>query len=144
MRKFNAECGKKHVIFATSSPVDEFYTEKAIDGKKDAVIHCNPLTVLLNQKRLDKLGQMGLDAWLAQFDLQKSSPIDKLRTQCSDEDLLATLKSRHLQAPAEILAWSRKMSCNLDDFNKEVSRVREQLIAGEQAKAQANVDPKTE
>ena len=144
MRKFNVICGQKHVVFATSSPVDEFYIEKVVDGKKDAVIHCNPLIVLLNQKRLDKLGQMGLDSWLAQFDLQKSSAIDKLRSQCSDEDLLSVLKSRHLQAPAEILAWSRKMSSQLDEFKSEVSRVREQLIAEEQAKTQANVEPNNE
>ena len=68
---------------------------------------------------------MGLSDWLNQFKLQKTSALDELRKQCSDADLLSTLKSRHLQSPAELLAWSRYMSSNLDKFNNEVKAVLE-------------------
>lgn len=125
MKTFNLRIGQKQMVFASSTPIDEFYFEEICnkDGNSFSISYTNPLHLLLNQKRLNKLGQMGLDEWLGQFDLKKSSPIEELRKQCSDEDLLKTIKSRHLQAPAEILAWSRYMSQNLDEFNDNVKSV---------------------
>lgn len=128
MSKFNLNIGLKQMVFCSPSVVDEFYTEKTVCSKNpesEIVLHCNPLHVLLNQKRLDKLGAMGLDQWLAQFDLKKTSDLEKLRSQCSDDDLIATLKSRHLQAPAEVLAWSRYMASNMNEFNEQVKAALE-------------------
>lgn len=121
--RFNLNIGMKQMIFTSASPIDEFYCEKTVcrDNKKVQLrVHVNPLHLLLNQKRLDKLGTMGLEEWLSQFDLKKSTALDELRKQCSDEDLMRVMKSRHLQSPAEILAWSRHMSQNMDDFSKEL------------------------
>lgn len=120
MSTLNMNIGQRHMIFCAPSPVDEFYCEHCIDGDCEALRFSNPLYVLLNQKRLDKLGSMNLEEWLSSFSLQKSSSIDQLRQKCSDEDILATIKSRHLQSPAEILAWARKMNNDLNSFNEQV------------------------
>ena len=131
MRKkynFNLGVGNKTMLFCSSSPVDEFYCDDIVcQHNTEQIVHVyhNPLYVLLNQKRLEQLGEMGLNDWINQFKLQKSSALDELRKQCSDADLLSTLKSRHLQSPAELLAWSRYMSSNLDKFNNEVKAVIE-------------------
>lgn len=146
--KFNLSVGMKQMVFCAPSVVDEFYVEKTVCAKNPNVeveVHCNPLVVLLNQKRLDKLGAMGLDEWLSQFDLKKTSEMDKLRSQCSDDDLIATMKSRHLQSPAEILAWSRYMSENLDTFSKEVkAAIQQEQSVQKEATTDVNVESKTE
>lgn len=114
----------KNVVLVDSSPVDEFYRETQFtDDGKEAVRFPNPLFLLFNQQRLNKLGTMGIEAWLAQFDNKKNSPLEELRKKCSDSDLATMIKSRHLQSPAEILAWSRYMYDNMKAFDKELQDV---------------------
>lgn len=143
-KSFKLNIGMKQMIFTSASPIDEFYVEKSVcrDNKKVPLrIHVNPLHLLLNQKRLDKLGTMGLEEWLSQFDLKKSTAMDELRKNCSDEDLMRVMKSRHLQSPAEILAWSRHMSQNMQEFSKELQAMID-LQTSEQP--QSDVESKTE
>lgn len=41
---------------------------------------------------------------------QSASQIQQLMDKMSDDDLLATVRSRHIQAPSEIIAWSKELS----------------------------------
>ena len=108
--QYNLVYGLKNTVLCESSPVDEFYSEKQVcDDGKEAYKFCNPLYLLFNQQRLNKLGTMGIESWLSQFDMKKNNPLSELRKKCSDKDLATMIKSRHIQAPAEILAWSRYM-----------------------------------
>lgn len=40
---------------------------------------------------------------------QSASQIQQIMDKMSDDDLLATVRSRHIQAPSEILAWSKEL-----------------------------------
>ena len=73
----------------------------------------------------------------------KSNSLEELRKQCSDEDLMRMIKSKHLQSPAEILSWCRYLNENVESFNSEVQKLLEAKQAEEHAKAQQgqNIEP---
>lgn len=61
---------------------------------------------------------------------QSPSQIQQMMDTMSDDDLLATVRSRHIQAPSEIIAWSKELSAYAESLE---SRVQE-LIDIENAK----------
>lgn len=44
----------------------------------------------------------------------------------SDDDLLRTVKSRHLQSPAELLAWSEHLTDIADELSNEYKRLQDE------------------
>lgn len=64
---------------------------------------------------------------------QSASQIQQIMDKMSDDDLLATVRSRHVQAPSEILAWSKELSAYAETLE---SRAQE-LIDAENAKQEA-------
>ena len=88
------------------SPVDEFYTESVIpvDGS-ECVFHVDPLIMLFNQQRIDNLGSLTAKQFLDSLQ-QKESSLSELRKKCSDDDLMAMMKSRYLQTPSEIMSYA--------------------------------------
>lgn len=119
----------KVCVFRQSSQVDQFYREEGISsttGKK-VVFYRDPLIMLFNQQRLNKLGLDGVTHYVESLMQQSNNPLSELRKNCSDADLLATIKSRHLQSPSEILAWSRYMSRNMKEFETAVQNAKAEL-----------------
>lgn len=124
----------KNDVYREVSTVDTFYRIKAVssaDGKK-CVKYTDPIYLLFDEQRLKA---MGADSAIKYIDSimsnMKSNPLSELRKNCSDEDLLMTVKSRHLQSPSEILSWTRYMSQNIEYFKREVSAAK---LAAEKAK----------
>ena len=39
-----------------------------------------------------------------------ASQIQQIMDKMSDDDLLATVRSRHVQSPSEIIAWSKELA----------------------------------
>lgn len=134
MSKYNVQLGLKCSAIVESSPIDEFYFDEVLDvaTSTKTLRHVNPLHLLLNQKRLDSLGTMGLDAWLQQFRVA-DSPLSELRKKCSDDDLCKYIKSRHLQSPAELQAWARSLDAESEHLQAEIKEV----IEAEKAKLEA-------
>lgn len=71
----------------------------------------------------------------SKFGQSKQSPsqIQQIMDKMSDDDLLATVRSRHVQAPSEIIAWSKELSAYAEHLE---SRAQE-LIEAETAKQEA-------
>lgn len=59
-----------------------------------------------------------------------SSQIQQLMDKMSDDDLLSTVRSRHIQAPSEIIAWSKQLSAYAEKLESEAQA----LIDAETAK----------
>lgn len=139
---FNSEgFDLKNIIFRQSEIVDNFI-EEVIEtpDKKKVVFSTDPVIVLLNQERLDKLvGNTAAQSFIDSFRNQQHDPFAELRQQCSDDDLKALVKSRHLQAPAEILSWCKYMKENMDTFTSEVQK----LVEAQQSQNEKKVE-KTE
>jgi hypothetical protein len=64
---------------------------------------------------------------------QPVSQIQEIMDKMSDDDLLATVRSRHVQAPSEIIAWSKELSAYAEILESQA----QELINAEIAKQEA-------
>ena len=64
---------------------------------------------------------------------QSTSQIQQIMDKMSDDDLLATVRSRHIQAPSEIIAWSKELSVYAENLESQA----QELIDIENAKQEA-------
>lgn len=64
---------------------------------------------------------------------QSASQIQQIMDKMSDNDLLATVRSRHVQSPSEIIAWSKELSAYAEHLESQA----QELIDAENAKQEA-------
>ena len=64
---------------------------------------------------------------------QSASQIQQIMDKMSDADLLATVRSRHIQAPSEIIAWSKELAAYAEHLESQA----QELIETETAKQEA-------
>lgn len=64
---------------------------------------------------------------------QSASQIQQIMDKMSDDDLLNTVRSRHIQAPSEIIAWSKELSACAEHLENQA----QDLIDAENAKQEA-------
>ena len=64
---------------------------------------------------------------------QSVSQIQQIMDKMSDDDLLATVRSRHIQSPSEIIAWSKDLSAYAEKLESQA----QELIDAETAKQEA-------
>lgn len=71
----------------------------------------------------------------SKFGQSKQSPsqIQQIMDKMSDDDLLTMVRSRHIQAPSEIIAWSKELSSYADTLESQA----QDLIDAENAKQEA-------
>lgn len=81
----------------------------------DAVSVSNDIYLLLNQNRLSALGEDNVKKILDSIASQNSS-MSELRKKISDSDLLSFCKSRYIQTPSELRAWSNYLNTEMSDL----------------------------
>lgn len=64
---------------------------------------------------------------------QSASQIQQIMDNMSDDDLLATVRSRYVQSPSEIIAWSKDLSAYAENLESQA----QELINAEIAKQEA-------
>lgn len=64
---------------------------------------------------------------------QSASQIQQIMDNMSDDDLLATVRSRYIQSPSEIIAWSKELSAYAEHLESQA----QELINAETAKQEA-------
>ena len=64
---------------------------------------------------------------------QSSSQIQQVMDKMSDNDLLNTVRSRYIQSPSEILAWSKELSAYAENLESQV----QELLDAETVKQEA-------
>lgn len=67
-------------------------------------------------------------------DSRSPSQIQTIMDRMSDDDLLATVRSRYIQAPSEIIAWSKELSAYAERLESQV----QELIDAENANQASN------
>lgn len=129
----------KNIVCAEKSLVHEFQFEERVSQQDGNSMFqaCDPIYLLFNQQRLNSIGAGAVQLWLQEMSSAASSPLAELRKQCSDDDLLTMVKSRHLQSPSEILAWAQYMTANMSKFESEVAK----LVAAKQAEDSQSQTP---
>nr|QJB21453.1 MAG: internal scaffolding protein [Microvirus sp.] len=60
---------------------------------------------------------------------QSASQIQQIMDKMSDDDLLATVRSRHVQAPSEIIAWSKELSAYAEHLESQAQELIDAEIA---------------
>lgn len=92
--------------FYIPSPVDDFSFEKVVNpGLDDSFTHTTDVAMLFNQKRLDRCSR---DALIQHFDsmARTNSRFAQIRSKLNDDQLMSIVKSRYIQSPSELLAYS--------------------------------------
>ena len=90
-------------------PVSTFCIETTGEGEDKCYRYRSDISMLLHAKdTANKIGVEGL-RYLSESRRTKSSAIQSQLDQMDDQLLLDTVKSRHLQSPSEILAWSESL-----------------------------------
>lgn len=95
--------------FYVPSPVDEFTFEKvSVPGLDDSVTLTSDIAMLFNQQRLDRCSK---DALLQYFEslARSNTAFSELRSKLNDDQLISIVKSRYLQSPSELLAYSESL-----------------------------------
>lgn len=87
------------------------------------ILHTKDLVSRAGLAVASKFGQNG----------QSPSQIQQIMDTMSDDDLLATVRSRHIQAPSEIIAWSKELSAYAEHLESQA----QELIDAENAKQEA-------
>lgn len=98
------------------------------DEKKEAVSYVNDIYLLFNQKRLLSAGVDTINAWLNTL-TPRSDALSELREKCTDEQLMQLCKSRYIQSPSELLAWSDYLLNNYQDI---LSEAEQQMLQQQQ------------
>lgn len=56
---------------------------------------------------------------------QSVSQIQQIMDEMSDDDLLSTVRSRHIQSPSEIIAWSKELSAYAEHLESQAQELIE-------------------
>lgn len=91
-------------------PVSKFCIETTGTGPDTCYRYRSDISMLLHAKdTAKKIGTEGL-RYLSESRRSKTSAIQSQLDQMDNQLLLDTVKSRHLQSPSEILAWSESLT----------------------------------
>lgn len=138
-RNFNAlpqSHDYKISAFYQPSPIDAMLIQE-VDNGDGTVSHrlTSDIYMLFNQKRLDRLSR---DSLLNHFQqMADTEPsFAALKSKLSDDDLISVVKSRFIQSPSELLAYSRYLnSCANDAVNTVVAQSRQRVASSEPMKS---------
>lgn len=70
-----------------------------------------------------------------------ASQIQQIMDTMSDDDLLSTVRSRHVQSPSEIIAWSKELAAHAEVLEHEAQSLIEAENAKQEAEKVAAADP---
>lgn len=106
---FNPTVREKEIAVEID-PVSQFCIESIGEGEDRCYRYRSDISMLLHAKdTANKIGIEGL-RYLSESRRTKTSAIQSQLDQMDDQLLLDTVKSRHLQSPSEILAWSESLT----------------------------------
>lgn len=88
------------------------------DGAEYTVLH-DDIYMLFNQQRLSKiLSPIELSNYIESLN---NRSLNSLKSNFTDEQLFQFIKSRHIQSPSELLAWSQYLADNYEEVVNEIN-----------------------
>lgn len=129
----------------------EFYTPSAISdfsrvsvspphGECESFTYTTDIVMLFNQKRLDKMTRESLIQHFESLS-ERSPKFASLRDKLSDDQLCNIVKSRYIQSPSELMAYSNYLVATygneLASMASHVSSSGDSASAGDPASAPA-------
>lgn len=86
------------------------------------VRYTSDVRLILHTKDLTSRAGLAIAAKFGQSK-QSASQIQQIMDNMSDDDLLATVRSRHVQAPSEIIAWSKELSAYAESLESQAQEL---------------------
>lgn len=117
-------------------PTEPFRFEKVGTEENEAVRIRSDVSMLLHAADMAKKYGTGFVQSMIDMRRPKSSAIQSQMDQMSDAQILDTIKSRHLQSPSELIAWSEY----LVEQAKGIEQEAERLVLEKEASAVASVE----
>lgn len=104
-------------------PTEPFRFEKIGSDENEAVRIRSDVSMLLHAADMAKKYGTGFVQSMIDMRRPKSSALQSQMDQMSDSQILDTIKSRHLQSPSELIAWSEYLVEQAKDIEQEVERL---------------------
>ena len=104
-------------------PTEPFRFEKAGTEENDFIRVRSDVSMLLHAADMAKKYGTGFVQSMIDMRRPKSSAIQSQMDQLSDDQILDTVKSRHLQSPSELIAWSEYLVSQAKDIEQEAERL---------------------
>lgn len=101
--------------FIEPSPVNDFvFQEYEVDGVVS--VRCSSdIYMLFNQQRLDRMSRESLVKYFGELSVTEPK-MKELRSKLSDDQLCSFVKSRFIQTPSELMAWSQYLMSSQDEI----------------------------
>lgn len=96
------------------------------------VRYTSDVRLLLHAKDLASRAGLSIASKFGQS-RQSASQIQQIMDRMSDDDLLATVRSRHVQSPSEIIAWSKELSAYAENLESQAQELIDVGIAKQEA-----------
>lgn len=104
-------------------PTEQFRFEKTGTDDNECVRIRSDVSMLLHAADMAKKYGTGFVQSMIDMRRPKSSELQSQMDQMSDAQILDTVKSRHLQSPSELLAWSEYLVDQAKDIEQEAERL---------------------
>lgn len=101
--------------FLENSPVNEFCFERLEVNGNEVVTLTSDICMLFNQQRLDRMSKNRLLAYFENLSVTDPK-MRELRSKLSDDQLCSFVKSRFIQSPSELMAWSQYLMSSQDEM----------------------------
>jgi len=124
-------------VYAGSDSTEQLRVEIDDTDKSRPVRYTSDVRLILHNKDLASRAGVSVASKFGQSK-QSASQIQQIMDKMSDDDLLATVRSRHVQAPSEIIAWSKELSAYAEHLESQAQELIEaETIKQETEKAVA-------
>lgn len=104
-------------------PTESFRFEKVGTEENEAIRIRSDVSMLLHAADMAKKYGPGFVQSMIDMRRPKSSAIQSQMDQMSDAQILDTIKSRHLQSPSELIAWSEYLIDQAKSIEDEAMRM---------------------
>lgn len=104
-------------------PTEPFRFEKIGTEDNEAIRIRSDVSMLLHAADMAKKYGSGFVQSMVDMRRPKSSFIQTQMDQLTDSQILDTIKSRHLQSPSELIAWSEYLISQAKDVEQEAERL---------------------
>ena len=118
-------------------PTEPFRFEKNGTEENEYVRIRSDVSMLLHAADMAKKYGTGFVQSMVDMRRPKSSVLQAQMDQMSDAQILDTIKSRHLQSPSELIAWSEYLVEQAKDIEQEAERLAIEKEAAAAAAAAA-------
>lgn len=125
-------------------PTEAFRFEKVGTEDNEAIRIRSDVSMLLHAADMAKKYGQNFVQSMIDSKRPKSSSLQELMDKMSDAQILDTVKSRHLQSPSELIAWSEYLVDQAKTIEQEAERLVLEKESVESSSAQVSSESQSE